>query len=277
MDRKYTLRFVHPISNPCTCNHEHPDHEGIDYSGRCKRFGCGCAAYQSHDVSEWMLDAEVMGAAALDSKAIARELRERRILPSGGRISSLRREDGALVLFPRVPSMTTFWHSIIVTLAPSELLASAAIREEAARVGWPTSFATDLDHDYRAIAAMLPREPFAWCLRADGTHVACATDTHEAPRVRAKLTATMVAKAFGVESCRFYLWDGYRLQSLPAAEEADRELARLAGRRYMVKTARSSTLVPHHVATKGEADRVAAEWEQKYGEPWVTIDAWSVR
>ena len=38
--------------------------------------------------------------------------------------------------------------------------AISAIRYEATRIGWPVHFATDLAHDERAIASMLPREPF---------------------------------------------------------------------------------------------------------------------
>jgi hypothetical protein len=153
--------------------------------------------------------------------------------------------------------------------AQTERAALIAIRNEASRIGWPLHFATDLDHDANAIAAMLPREPFTWCLRANGTHLGRAINN-------AQLTMRMVAEAFRSDACHFYVWDGIALQSVLDSDAADKQLTELASMRYQVRTRRESTLVPARLADRREADNLAITWEQRYGADFVTIDTWQV-
>jgi hypothetical protein len=159
--------------------------------------------------------------------------------------------------------------------AQTERAALIAIRNEAKRIGWPLRFATDLDHDANAIAAMLSREPFTWCLRADGTHLGRATD--DAVPLHSQLTMRMVAQAFRPDVCYFYVWDGIALHSVYGAEDADKQLTELANKRYQVRARRESTLMPARVADRREADKLAIAWEQRYGEDFVTIDTWAAK
>lgn len=164
-----------------------------------------------------------------------------------------------------------------LTKNPRPLSAITAIRHEATRIGWPLHFATDLAHDERAIAGMLPREPFAWCLRADGTHIARASEPKSGSSARIKpLTMVMVADSFEAERCRFYVWDGIGLASLATAELADERLAQLASERFEVNTRRRSSFMSAFFATQAEADACAVAWEQRYGEDMLVTDTWSV-
>ena len=159
---------------------------------------------------------------------------------------------------------------------PATHPAITAIRYETARAGWPVYFKTDLTHDERAIVGMMPREPFAWCLRADGTHIARAPEPKSGSSARIKpLTMVMCADTFGAESCRFYVWDGIELAALATAELADERLAKLASERYEVNTRRASSFVSAYFATQGEADACAIEWERRYGEDMRVTDTWS--
>lgn len=167
-----------------------------------------------------------------------------------------------------------FW-----TLAPDDVVAvqspaTLAILAESSRVGWPVRFATDLGHDATVIESLLPREPFAWCLREDGTHIGRVVDKSLHTSSRSQLTMRMVADAFGADSCRCYVWDGSTLHTEDSAEHADRRLGELAERRFSVRTQRASSLSPATVATRKGADAVAIEWEMRYGEPFVTLDTW---
>lgn len=156
--------------------------------------------------------------------------------------------------------------------APTELApALSALHAQCVSTGWPIRFASDLDHDALAIGSMLPREPFAWCLRTDGTHIARVRDL----RATGQLTMRMVENAFGAENCRFYVWDGSSLQTADDAESADAQLAVLAERRYEVRSHRACSLIPHRVATEGRGEILAAEWALKYGEPFIVTDTWS--
>lgn len=161
--------------------------------------------------------------------------------------------------------------------------AIVAIRAEAARVGWPTHFATGLAHDERAISGFLPREPFLWCLRADGTHIARAPEPKSGSSARVKpLTMKMVAETFR-EGCRFYIWDGVGLGFMSGgmseqttAADADERLAKLAAERYQVMPRRpGNSFVPAYFATQREANECAIAWEQRYGEDMRVIDLWS--
>jgi hypothetical protein len=98
--------------------------------------------------------------------------------------------------------------------------AIVAIRRESARIGWPLASATcgasDLDHDERAINAHDLLEPLGWVVRPDGTHITTSDDVHGGRR----LTFQMVSDAFGVDQCRFYVWDGSSLIEYPSARVA---------------------------------------------------------
>lgn len=167
-----------------------------------------------------------------------------------------------------------FW-----TLATDEVVAvqspaTLAILAESSRVGWPVRFATDLGHDATVIESLLPREPFAWSLREDGTHIGRVVDKSLRTSTRSQLTMRMVADTFGSEACRCYVWDGSVLHPAQSAEAADIRLREIGERRFLVKTQRHSSLTPATQATRREADAVAIEWEIRYGEPFITVDAW---
>ena len=142
--------------------------------------------------------------------------------------------------------------------------AHAALLAEATRLGWPTHFVTDLDHDARTIATMAPCEPFAWAIGAHGTHLA---------RSGGQITMRMVSDNF--TDCRFYVWDGYRLQEAPTASDADSRLAWFAARRYQIRCARrTASFVPYSAATETEAREIARRTETTLGEEFVPCDTW---
>ena len=142
--------------------------------------------------------------------------------------------------------------------------AHAALLAEATRLGWPTHFATDLDHDARAIASMAPNEPFVWAVCAHGTHIA---------RHGGQLTMRMVSDTF--ENCRFFVWDGYRLHEAPIAADADGRLAWFAARRYEIRCARrTASFIPYSAATESEAREIARRAETTLGEASVVRDTW---
>lgn len=163
------------------------------------------------------------------------------------------------------------------TQVAPEPAALTALRREASQIGWPIHFATDIEHDARAIGAMLPHEPFTWCLRADGTHIGRVVDAADHRAVQSRLTMRAVAEAFTAAACRFYVWDGHALHPEHSAAAADLRLAELATQRYEVRARRACSLVPHRVASRVEADRLAIDWERKYGEDFITVDTWGTR
>lgn len=55
---------------------------------------------------------------AVDRKSLAAALRARGTMLPGARIRSYRVEDGKVVVFPSMPGMTTYWHSIVLTPLP---------------------------------------------------------------------------------------------------------------------------------------------------------------
>ncbi len=145
--------------------------------------------------------------------------------------------------------------------------AHAAILAEATKLGWPTHFATDLDHDARAIATMAPHEPFVWAVGAHGTHLG---------RSGGQLTMRMVSDQF--TDCRFFVWDGRRLHEAPTATDADGRLAWFAARRYQVRCARpSASFLPYSAATETEAHEIACRAEATLGESFVVRDTWEGR
>src|ERR1043166_2119330 len=156
----------------------------------------------------------------------------------------------------------------------TEPAAVTALLAEAARHGWRVQFFTDLAHDAKAIATMLPREPFAWCLRADGTHLARVIDTADRRSAVTPLTMRAVAHAFGADQCRFYVWDGAALTTMDDAQHADDRLADLANERYRVTSRRASSFVSAAFGSPRVAAETAIQWAKRYGEDFVVVDTW---
>lgn len=110
--------------------------------------------------------------------------------------------------------------------------AIAAIRKESARVGWPTSFATDLDHDENSINADPEGMAFGWILRPTGTHICAITRDRVRGYAGSEYYAhTMpcrfarcVADSFGHEMPLYYLWDGIALIPCANANELDERM-----------------------------------------------------
>jgi hypothetical protein len=142
--------------------------------------------------------------------------------------------------------------------------AHAALLAEATRLGWPTHFVTDLDHDARAIATMAPHEPFAWAIGAHGTHIG---------RSGGQLTMRMVSDNFN--DCRFFVWDGCRMHEAKNASDADSQLASFTRRRYQIRCARcTASFIPYSAASATEAREIASHAETKLGESFVVRDTW---
>jgi len=105
--------------------------------------------------------------------------------------------------------------------APLRERAFYALKSEAARVGWPLRFATDLTtHDRAYLAQHDDAEPFAWVLMTDGTILTypsrrpidgAGTMAHIMPRI--------VCHTFGAENCRWYWWDGNALINVRSAAD----------------------------------------------------------
>jgi len=96
-----------------------------------------------------------------------------------------------------------------------------AIRDEAERVGWPTTFRTDLTkHDRAWLANRDPSKPFVWILREGGTHI-CAPGIIDGVFHKASQYGRMVSEAFRPHPCRFYLWDGVGLTEFATPEALD--------------------------------------------------------
>lgn len=95
-----------------------------------------------------------------------------------------------------------------------------ALMRHAAR-DYLTRFETDLTHhDARSLAEHPHHEPFSWILTEQSTHLAWPCD----PQGNSRKYGRMVADAMGVEHCRFFWWDGYRLQQMPSASDLDAQM-----------------------------------------------------
>ncbi len=85
-------------------------------------------------------------------------------------------------------------------------------------------------HDVCALKNADPAEAFSWILRPDGTFLAFAHQPLTPAEHRAKLGtarrfAAMVVSSFGADECRFFMWDGYRLQRYACAADLDAAMA----------------------------------------------------
>ena len=59
-------------------------------------------------------EVELDDAAFSDWKALGKALREACVLARGGRVNAFRVEGSQVVVFPSVPGLTTYWHSIVL-------------------------------------------------------------------------------------------------------------------------------------------------------------------
>lgn len=59
-------------------------------------------------------DVTLPGGAFSDSKTLGKALRKAGVLTSGGKVTNFRVEGNRVIIFPSVPGMTTYWHSIIL-------------------------------------------------------------------------------------------------------------------------------------------------------------------
>lgn len=84
------------------------------------------------------------------------------------------------------------------------------------KVGWPTSFATDMTtHDRRDLTYRSPTLPLGWILRPSGTNivypemdVSMTNNKHAPPSAWLKI----MQGSYGMDECKFYVWDGTALQ-----------------------------------------------------------------
>lgn len=116
MNRQYAVRFVHKVAgSPCRCGHDQYRHHDLHLSrgsmhghGPCDTFGCGCTEYETETGRRHELPSDIVEHG--DVCAVARALREARLLLRGGRLGSVRRERDQLVCFP----LAHTYHSIII-------------------------------------------------------------------------------------------------------------------------------------------------------------------
>lgn len=60
-------------------------------------------------------DVEINADAFSNSKTLAKALRKAGVLGTGARIRNFRVEGDKVVVFPTMPGLTTYWHSVILT------------------------------------------------------------------------------------------------------------------------------------------------------------------
>lgn len=114
---RFNVRYIHKISQTCTCKHTQYGHAAdlgdgtLKWGqGKCRSSAtCTCEAYvpESED-----MDIDVAGDALGDEKEFVRRLAQARVLAANTKLLELRREaDGKIVVFPA----KSIWHSIILT------------------------------------------------------------------------------------------------------------------------------------------------------------------
>lgn len=100
-----------------------------------------------------------------------------------------------------------------------------ALVAKADEIGWPVRFRTDLTKHDRAFLATKPVDrPFAWILRENGTSL-YFPGIIDGVGHRASEMARSNAEIFGVEQCKFFVWDGRALVEYPTADAADARMA----------------------------------------------------
>ncbi len=102
-----------------------------------------------------------------------------------------------------------------------------AIRDKASELAWPVRFATDLDHDERAIERRSGLGAFGWAIHDSGTFLAFAilngerySDDHRYFR--------MVDDTFRNPAMRWFLWNGQMLIEERSASDLDARLREIA-------------------------------------------------
>jgi len=92
--------------------------------------------------------------------------------------------------------------------------------------GWPTRFYRDLyTHDRAFCAQRDPSEPFAWALRADGTHIMGVDDRRVGHRIeRAEDGPRSIERAFG-DAIAWFFWDGRALLPFGSTDEIAARIA----------------------------------------------------
>ena len=60
-------------------------------------------------------DVELSEGAFADRKTLGRALRDSGVLLPGARVDMFRVEGGKVVVFPCLPGLSTYWHSVILT------------------------------------------------------------------------------------------------------------------------------------------------------------------
>jgi hypothetical protein len=94
--------------------------------GRARENGCppGYESYMAryvHQISPSPEDVAgpfcIRGGAWSNSKTLAAELRKVGVLDSGARVRNFRSEGEKVIVFPMMPGLTTYWHSVILTPA----------------------------------------------------------------------------------------------------------------------------------------------------------------
>jgi len=118
----YRVRYVHKVSQVCTCGHTQYQHgrpvpaETARYPGELK-YGEGpcmpscakrCQDFEPGNVESFDLPQGLPGSLSV----VAKVLRDAHVLGAGTRLRELRREaDGSIVCFP----MASSWHALICT------------------------------------------------------------------------------------------------------------------------------------------------------------------
>lgn len=60
-------------------------------------------------------DVDVLDGAFSNSRTLGRALRDLRVLLKGARVASFRVEGDKVVVFPRLPGLSTYWHAVVLT------------------------------------------------------------------------------------------------------------------------------------------------------------------
>lgn len=115
---KYSVRYVHKISQTCSCKHVEGSHysyvadakapNGLRWTrGKCTVRDCNCASYEP-DIEHHELPDGVPG----DRAAVTKILRECGLLNGGQKLSEVHRNNAGQVVCILANST---WHSIILT------------------------------------------------------------------------------------------------------------------------------------------------------------------
>ncbi len=64
-----------------------------------------------------VMQATLPDGAFSDRKALGKALRDAKVMHKGCRVEGFRVEGNRIVVFPICPGLTTYWHSIILTVA----------------------------------------------------------------------------------------------------------------------------------------------------------------